>query len=317
MSGTDPTIELDRTLQNLMEAVACDDRTARMLCGVAAATQALLVGDDLDVALGRAFRLLLRATGLDRVSVFERIRSETGDELFERRVFAIREDLPGARHLGPLSPRAIGADSWCRLLLRGQTIRAHVEQIEDATVRSRLQEFGVHPLILVPIRLERTTWGFIGFYDLSSSREWSHSEECVLATVATALSFALLRGRAEERRLELERRLLRRQKLESLALLAGGVAHDMNNLLTVIAAAAANAHTTEAISQMSHLCKQLMLYAGDEEVMRPVEVRIDDIVTQTARLLLQRIPDNVDLDTRGIARVPEVWADPTQIRQAP
>lgn len=316
MTGSESATGLDRTLEFLMEAVARGDRAARMLCGVAAATQALLADDDLDSALDEALRLLLRATGLDRVSVFERVRSEAGDGIFERRAFAVREDLVGACQPGPLSPQAFGADSWRALLLRGRAIRANVDQIEDAAVRARMQERGVSSLMLVPIRLERATWGFIGFYDLTGGHDWSNSEECVLASVATALSFALLRGRAEDERLELERQVLQRQKLDSLALLAGGVAHDMNNLLMMLTETADRADLDETVDRMSELCRQLMLYAGDDEARRRTATRIDELAGQTAHLLLGRIPDDVDLDPRAIAKVPEVQADPTQIRQA-
>jgi PAS domain S-box-containing protein len=42
------------------------------------------------------------------------------------------------------------------------------------------------------------------------------------------------RKRAEDERLELERKLLRVQKMESLGVIAGGIAHDFNTLLSVI-----------------------------------------------------------------------------------
>lgn len=86
------------------------------------------------------------------------------------------------------------------------------------------------------------------------------------------------RVRAEEERLELERRVQQRERLESLGTLAGGIAHDVNNLLMGIMGNAelvlqklpeandeANRHTKgikKAADRAADLCKHLLWYSG-------------------------------------------------------
>ena len=85
------------------------------------------------------------------------------------------------------------------------------------------------------------------------------------------------RRRAEEERLELERRLLHAQKLESLGILAGGIAHDFNNLLMAILAnldmalrkvppdspARANIErSAQAAHRATDLTRQMLAYSG-------------------------------------------------------
>ncbi|MBN9522830.1 PAS domain S-box protein, partial [bacterium] len=85
------------------------------------------------------------------------------------------------------------------------------------------------------------------------------------------------RKRAEQERETLDRQLLDAQKWESLGVLAGGVAHDFNNILTVVLGSAglARRHLApgspaagclDQIEQAAHraagLCREMLAYAG-------------------------------------------------------
>ena len=85
------------------------------------------------------------------------------------------------------------------------------------------------------------------------------------------------RKKAEEERLEYERRFLKAQKMESLGILAGGIAHDFNNLLMVIlgnlemsrkhissesSACRALDHIEKAASKAAELTSQRLAYSG-------------------------------------------------------
>jgi two-component system, cell cycle sensor histidine kinase and response regulator CckA len=85
------------------------------------------------------------------------------------------------------------------------------------------------------------------------------------------------RIRAEEERVELERRLQQSQRLESLGVLAGGIAHDFNNILmsvlgnaelaltTLPAASSVRGNLLEITAssrRAADLCRQMLAYSG-------------------------------------------------------
>ncbi|MBL9023190.1 MAG: response regulator [Myxococcales bacterium] len=135
---------------------------------------------------------------------------------------------------------------------------------------------------------------------------------------------------AETEKRELERRLNHAQKLESLGVLAGGVAHDFNNVLTGILAHAGLAkravgteapQATESLQQIERLAlgasqwtRQLLAYAGKgsfvavpldlSELAREMVGMIEVIVPRTATLRLEL--------ARGL---PSVVADRGEIQQ--
>ena len=126
----------------------------------------------------------------------------------------------------------------------------------------------------------------------------------------------------------LDSELFRRQKLESLGLLAGGIAHDFNNLLTVIQGnlnlAATSSETPDererrfekalkATDNASRLTQQLLTFAKGGAPKLEV-VSVAEIVEQSVDLTMSgaRTDCRIEMD----ADLRSIVADPTQLRQA-
>lgn len=135
---------------------------------------------------------------------------------------------------------------------------------------------------------------------------------------------------AEARRLELERQLLYSQRLDSLGVLAGGVAHDFNGLFTVIqgniglamkdasAGRAMHEVLAEAMSaakRAAALTAQMLAYSGKGRfVVGPLSLTV--LVTKSAPLLEAAAPSNVSLTFDLDDQVPLIEADARQMEQA-
>jgi two-component system cell cycle sensor histidine kinase/response regulator CckA len=133
--------------------------------------------------------------------------------------------------------------------------------------------------------------------------------------------------RAEQERMNIERRLLEGQKLESLGVMAGGVAHDFNNILTSVLASASLARHLVAGEAVGHLeqvenaarraadlCQHLLAYAGKGQLVTgPID--LSELVRGTVSLFTVTISKNIRLELQLADGLPPVLADVTQLRQ--
>jgi PAS domain S-box-containing protein len=147
-------------------------------------------------------------------------------------------------------------------------------------------------------------------------------------------SFAVItditeRKKMEEERRRLEGRIQQAQRMESLAMLAGGVAHDFNNLLVGMLGHAglalmdlpAHSSTRPLIHQIetaalraSELTKEMLAYSGKGKFLVEA-IDLSVLVEEMAHLLKVSINKNAQLKFHFAKDLPTIEGDSTQIRQ--
>ncbi len=137
------------------------------------------------------------------------------------------------------------------------------------------------------------------------------------------------RKRAEEDRIKLQSQLSQAQKMESVGRLAGGVAHDFNNMLGVILghtelvmenldpASPLRADLTaihSAAQRSADLTRQLLAFARRQTAIpRPLD--LNDTVAGMLKMLQRLIGEDIDLAWMPGANLWPVKMDPAQIDQ--
>jgi len=137
------------------------------------------------------------------------------------------------------------------------------------------------------------------------------------------------RKRAEDAKLEMERRLLHAQKLESLGMMAGGIAHDFNNLLAAMmgnielamldlaATSPAQQCLKEALAagrRAAGLTRQMLAYSGRGNFVIS-EVGLSELVMELAEFLKSSTSKSAQLELRLASGLPTIHADASQLQQ--
>ncbi|MHB8791329.1 MAG: hybrid sensor histidine kinase/response regulator [Desulfobulbaceae bacterium] len=137
------------------------------------------------------------------------------------------------------------------------------------------------------------------------------------------------RQQAESERQQLRTKLSQAQKMEAIGTLAGGIAHDLNNILTPIfghlelarlkmdpdfPAARHLAEVQRAAERAAYMVRQILTFGRlDSGDMIPVEVHL--IVKEALKLLRATIPSTIEIRQRIDPHCGAVRANPTQIHQ--
>jgi len=130
-------------------------------------------------------------------------------------------------------------------------------------------------------------------------------------------------------RLNLEQQLRQSQKMQSVGQLAAGVAHDFNNVLTIIQGHCELVLMGEKVSKSglesldqirmaseraAKLTQQLLTF-GRKQFMQIELMDINDIIQQVTAMLRRVLGENVSLRTNLAPRLPAIEADATMMEQ--
>lgn len=215
---------------------------------------------------------------------------------------------------------------------------------------SEKEALGRHITLIVPenlkeeqMEIEQKTIasGYQGKYEVMRLHKEGHLIPVEVSTNAvidhdgrvTALTGILrdisYRKRAEEERKKIEAQLFQAQKMEAVGTLAGGVAHDFNNILGIILGNVELALSDTNKGSLAHerLSESRTACLRAKEVIRQIlnisrkqetefePVVMNDIVAESLKLIRASLPTSILLKSNTGALSDVVMANPTQIHQ--
>ena len=165
--------------------------------------------------------------------------------------------------------------------------------------------------------------------NLAGETRWFQTIKVPLSSPAEGT--ATLLGVATEitERKRLEEQLLQSQKMEAVGQLAGGVAHDFNNILTAIvgytdllaAELDGNVRQLEDLEEIrkaarraAALTRQLLAFSR-KQVLEPRIIDLNSVVLNLDKMLRSLISENIELKTDLANNLAAARADPNQIEQ--
>jgi len=215
----------------------------------------------------------------------------------------------------------------CGRALAGQ-VRLLCLEATTAGVRPPCDPQGTGIHLILPLSARGRVIGVLHAL-VESSTPPGEPEQSFLVQVATLLGAELHRRRGEREHDRLEMQFLQAQKMEAVGRLAGGVAHDFNNILTAItnyadlgllklpADSALRRHFEEIIaaSDRAALLTQQLLAFSRRQVLAPRVIDVNAIITELGKTLRRLLGADIELAIATSSCSARILADRVLIEQ--
>lgn len=222
-------------------------------------------------------------------------------------------------------PRKSWGGLWGRSLMEERTLAT------NESLNTPAGHIHLECAIAAPI-IHRDT--LIGQFVIANKNGGYNSHDIALMNSAADQTAPILSGilqekRREQEKMELENQYFQAQKMESIGRLAGGVAHDLNNLLGPILGYSellledinksdprheSAKQIIAAANRAADLIRQLLTFSRKQAVNAKL-LNLNDLITNFHKLLRRTIRDDIDIQMVLADDLATIKGDPGQLEQ--
>jgi len=172
----------------------------KILQSVRFAAQQFLSTSKWDAVIQTVLAQIGEAAAASRVCVFENHAGENGGLLtsqrFEWVAAGIKSQMANPE-LQNFSWSRAEFDHWVAQFQRSECVST-TSRIWTPTERAVLEPLSIQSLLLIPIRVENTWWGFLGLSDCTATRQWTEAERDSFRAAADMLGAAITRQHTQD-----------------------------------------------------------------------------------------------------------------------